>query len=209
MRERFLVATLVATLAIAVAPVPSFAATPGPNSVAHTWTFRISLSAAECRAQAALDPTDASAILNHCYVTTTFTLGPLVTSAKPPAGSIQDASAAAPDSGCTYKGYSWGDRTDQELGWSAELIAYFNLDSCNDIQWWGGTGITCNYNWLWPWSITPVSCGSAPGDGAYHYYPYTWATNTYIASTPLGGGSHGLSYGIDPIHWTYYNYQQW
>ncbi len=212
MRRSRLVSVCVALLAIAAAPVPSFAATPAPipSSVAHTVSFRTNLSASECRAHAALDPTDATVILNHCYVTTTFTVGPLTTSAKPPSRSTQgNASVAAAASGCTYRGYSWGDRTDDAGMWRAELKAYFNLDSCNNIQWWTGAGMTCNYGWVWPWTVTPVSCTSAPGDGLYHYYTATWAANTYTASTMLGGGSHGLTYSIDPINWTYYNYTTW
>ncbi len=202
MRKQVLMASLVAMMVLPLAPLPSLAAAPvDASSKAHTYTFKTTLSQAECKAMANADPQHANAILNHCYRTTTFTLGPLVTAAKPSTGQLQPMV-----SGCSDRGWSWGDLTDDALWWRVEVKAYFHLDTCNNVYWYN---ITCNYSWVWPWSISQNWCGAAPSANTYYYYTQTYAGIHYVASTLLAGGTHGYTYGIDPIHYSYYNITRW
>jgi hypothetical protein len=197
------VAAVLAIAALVVAPVPSLAAAPSTRpdttSAIRVSTHTYSIPRSECLAMAQLDPADASAILNHCYATTTFKMGPLVASNKPAGGSMQPMAA-----GCNLLGYSWGDLVDDHFWWRVEVIGYFNLDSCNNVEWYD---MWCNYSWAFPWTVTENWCGAVPGMNAYYYYTATYVGIRYTASTPLGGGTHGFHYGINYPY--YYNITSW
>ena len=153
------VAAVLAIAALVVNPLPSLAAAPStrPDTTAaiRVSTYTYSIPASECLAMAQQDPADAKAILNHCYATTTFKMGPLVASTKPAGRSMQAMAA-----GCTLRGYSWGDLVDDHLWWRVEVIGYFNLDSCNNVEWYD---MWCNSSWAWPWTVTTNWCGAVPG----------------------------------------------
>jgi len=211
MRRLAFISSLAAIVVLAAAPLPALAAQPpgaGPNVQVITQTIPLSQKA--CQTMAAADPKDAATILNNCYMTVTSTFYPLVTQ-RPAAGTqssagqaqTQDASAAA--SSCSWYGYGKGDVRANSLGFSADLATIYDVNTCNQVRL---ESATCNYMWIWPWSITQTFCGVLPSSSYYYNYTQNYVALNYIASTAAGGSTCTLSYGMNPTHkptMSYYN----
>ena len=201
MRRRVVVSVVAALLALAVLPASSFAAaSPDPGSKTQVYTQTIPIPQDQCQAMADADPQHSSAILSHCYVTRTTTVSPLTIVTRSSSG-VQAAAA----SGC--QGLATGSSTNDWGMWRLTVTAQYWVDICNNNVRWNW--VHCDWAWVFPWTLNVTWCGAYPGTGVYRWYQNTNVGINYVASTPLGGASHGFRWGIRPNPYSYWGIFSW